>query len=808
MGVLALAKRVIATAAVGLVLFLLAVATAWAVPASPPVIKSFSPTSGPGTGGTVVTITGTGFQGTALPQVLIGGVPATNITVNSDTELKVTTPPYSPPVTVKEITVTVDGQSFTWPAIDYVNSRYGFGYTDPQPGVAYITPASGPAAGGTAVTITGDWFSGASAVVFGGSFGDGGTPATSFTVVDGSTITAVAPAGIGTVDIWVVNPTGTSNCPCAYGGATASATFTYIPLPVVTKLTRNGGAVIGGDSVVITGTGFTGATEVSFGTTDARSFTVDSDTQITAVSPANTGNVYVKVTTPGGASTTGAGNLFYYGAPAPTFDRFEPPNGPAAGHDGVAIYGSGFTGVSQVLFGSTPAVQIVFVNDGHIGVEIPPGTGTVDVTIETPGGSVTAPAAFFFAPDPEVLSLSPNHGPEEGGNLVTVTGSGFTGTQVQMFFGDTYVPLEDITVLSDTSLTAIAPAGTGIADVTVITRGGTSLGVPYTYTSGPPQDSVNAELVQKQLTSVVAGTSGNAITGAIAKGIAQGFSGAPAANVGFLAESAFLAYAPDLSQVDPFAEILGDGELDLSRPWNVWLDVQGSGLLDGGSGQQLNITGGLGYRLSDELVAGLVVGREFFRYTSTAPSGLLTGNGLSAGAYTGWRFSTNGTLDAALVWTGLGYDITSGAATGHFDASRWLLTSGLTGDFELTETLTVSPSARVYALWEGQESWTDSLATVHAARAFSNGTITAGNTFSGRWMLLDDMTVRPYFGTFADYRFDYDGTTTSSTFAARLTGGVKLDLSGTAAVDIGGELSGLGSAQRTWSLNAAIRGAF
>ena len=62
--------------------------------------------------------------------------------------------------------------------------------------------------------------------------------------------------------------------------------------------------------MTITGTGFTGATAVDFGTTPATSFTVVSDTTITADSPAGTGTVDVTVTTPGGTSATSSADQF------------------------------------------------------------------------------------------------------------------------------------------------------------------------------------------------------------------------------------------------------------------------------------------------------------------------------------------------------------------------------------------------------------------------------------------------------------------------------------------------------------------
>lgn len=55
--------------------------------------------------------------------------------------------------------------------------------------------------------------------------------------------------------------------------------------PTVTSVTNNGGPPTGGTTVTIAGTGFTGATSVSFGSLPAASFKVESSTEIKAVSP-------------------------------------------------------------------------------------------------------------------------------------------------------------------------------------------------------------------------------------------------------------------------------------------------------------------------------------------------------------------------------------------------------------------------------------------------------------------------------------------------------------------------------------------
>ena len=74
--------------------------------------------------------------------------------------------------------------------------------------------------------------------------------------------TAVSPAGTGAVGVTVTTGGGSSN----------PQTFTYIPPPTIATtngLVPNFGPTSGGTSVVITGTGFTTATAVSFGTTAA-----------------------------------------------------------------------------------------------------------------------------------------------------------------------------------------------------------------------------------------------------------------------------------------------------------------------------------------------------------------------------------------------------------------------------------------------------------------------------------------------------------------------------------------------------------
>src|SRR3546814_17722221 len=100
-----------------------------------------------------------------------------------------------------------------------------------------------------------------------------------------------------------------------YDSSTGPGTyFQYVPVtvkivaapPSIGSVTPASGAVAGGTSVTIGGTGFTGATAVTFGGTSATSFSVDSDTSISATTPVHAaGAVAGAVTTRNGKASRG-----------------------------------------------------------------------------------------------------------------------------------------------------------------------------------------------------------------------------------------------------------------------------------------------------------------------------------------------------------------------------------------------------------------------------------------------------------------------------------------------------------------------
>jgi len=412
-----------------------------------PTVMALSPTSGPTSGGTSVTIIGTNFSGATA--VTFGATAATGFTVNSATQITATAPAGTGTVDVR---ITTTGGTSATSASDQ------FTYVA-RPAVTALSPTSGPTSGGTSVTITGTNFSGATAVTF------GATAATGFTVNSATQITATAPAGTGTVDVRITTNGGTS-------ATSASDQFTYVARSTVTALSPTSGSTSGGTSVTITGTNFSGATVVTFGATSATGFTVNSATQITATAPAGTGTVDVSVTTTGGTSAASVSDQFTYVA-RPTVTALNPISGPTGGGTSVTITGTNFSGATAVTFGATAATSFSVNSATQITATAPAGTGTVDVSVTTLGGTSATSASdqFTYVARPTVTALSPTSGPASGGTTVTVTGTNFSGATA-VTFGATAAT--GFTVNSATQITATAPAGTGTVDVRITTTGGTS----------------------------------------------------------------------------------------------------------------------------------------------------------------------------------------------------------------------------------------------------------------------------------------------------------------------------------------------
>ena len=268
------------------------------VAASAPTVTGLNPTAGPTAGGTVVTITGTGFSpvaGATTVNFIPGGSTtsasnaATNVSCTSTTSCTATSPAGLPGKV--DVHVTVGGQQSPNTPADT--------YTYNPPTVTGVVPASGPTGGGTKVTITGTDFNttGGTTVNFiaGGSTANAANAATAVSCISTTQCTATSPAGTaGNVDVHVtVLGVQSPNTP--------ADTFTYVALataPAVTGLNPTSGPAAGGTVVTISGSGFStgaGATTVKFGANAAINVSCSTTSTCIATSPSGTAGTTVDV---------------------------------------------------------------------------------------------------------------------------------------------------------------------------------------------------------------------------------------------------------------------------------------------------------------------------------------------------------------------------------------------------------------------------------------------------------------------------------------------------------------------------------
>ncbi len=347
-----------------------------------PRISSISPSGGPMAGGTVVTVTGSGFASATAVQ--FGGNNGTALKVISDSSLAITTPPHGAGTVAISI-ISADGVIRSGePATMYQYEEVSV------PRVSGVSPSSGPVTGGTVVTITGSGLIGAETVRFGEIY------AWDLKVIDDSHLTATTPASSpGSVAITVKNAAGTGS-PSA-----PPAMYLYdFPVPELTGISPSSGSTTGGTVVTVTGSGLAGATAVQFGGVPGKGLNVIDNNQLTVVSPPNSpGTVGLTVVNPDHTgSSAGSASVFRYDTPVPRLTGVSPSSGTDAGGTPVTLTGSGFNGTKVVTFAGKPATGLNVTDDSHLTVITPahsPGSVPISITNTLGEGGSLGPDTMF-----------------------------------------------------------------------------------------------------------------------------------------------------------------------------------------------------------------------------------------------------------------------------------------------------------------------------------------------------------------------------------------------------------------------------
>ena len=366
------------------------------------------------------------------------------------------------------------------------------------------SPASGPSSGGTLVDIHGGGFvNGGTGVSF------GGVASPFVKVLSTDELLAQTPA---------MAPAHTGIFPQTGNGPGFDFTLGFDFFPVVSGVSPSFGPIPGGNAVHITGTGFTGASTVDFGSKPA-SFTVNNDNSITATAPAGSaGTVDVTVTTNGETSPSSFAAQYSY--QPPRVSGLVPNAGSTAGQNWVTINGANFVNGATVKFGSASSGSVTFVSSTQLKTRAPAhASGVVHVTVAE-AGATSAPSSndLYAYGSPAVSSITPSAGPTAGGNTVTINGSNFVPAAT-VKFGTTASML--VTFVSPGQLKARAPAhAAGLVDLTVTTSAGTSTAVAadrYTFDALPTVTNVAPDAWTTAGGNTVTITGTHFVTGATVK---------------------------------------------------------------------------------------------------------------------------------------------------------------------------------------------------------------------------------------------------------------------------------------------------
>ena len=432
-------------------------------------VSGVQPNTAPTTGGTLVTITGAGFEEGAT--VIIGAAVSPSVTVLDEHTLLAEVPAGS--IGAKDLSVVV-------PEVGTGMLPNGFFYHDPLadvfPTLFGLYPTVGPTGGGTIARIDVTPAPADAQVFVGGAMAKVlGADGEMHLVVE----MPAHPAGVA--DVSIMLPSGAAT--------TAADAFTYyepgptVLPPVLTKVDPTSGSTLGGEEITLTGLAFGQGPIAFLGYRPIKELQT-SEFAISGKTPVHdAGLVDTAITRADGFSVV-LKSSYGFSAPAPKPEVVFPTVGHIDGGLTVVLSGVGFAPGAKVFLGDAEASSVLVPAHHVLSFVTPPVglAGVVDIAVHNPDGQIgvlegafTYSADDFDKPAPTVLVVQPGQGPWQGGTVAAVYGTGFQ-TGAQILFGGK--PAE-VHLIDDGLMTVTTPSGfVGPVDVVVLNPDGQSGNMP------------------------------------------------------------------------------------------------------------------------------------------------------------------------------------------------------------------------------------------------------------------------------------------------------------------------------------------
>ncbi len=475
-------------------------------------ITSVTPDHGPVTGGTSITIVGTGFATGAT--VKIGSVACTNVVVTPSTSLTCDTGASLPGGTANVMVKNLDGGV----------ALKANAYTYLVPTVSGISPNYGPAFGGTLITITGTNLDTNTVVDISGSL------CTPITWVSATSIKCLTPENLHPYSptnslAWTVVTLTNPN-----GGSTVNYNkFRYVGLNITLVLPSTMD-IAGNDTVTVYGAGFDTSTVISFGGTACINQTFNAANSIDCFVPAHSAGAVNVSAVNSNTLTADVADLFTFttsgggGISTPTFTSIDTHTGTTAGGTSVTITGTGFVTGATVTIGGVNCTSVIVVSETSITCTTGAhSAGAVNVVVTNPDtGSVTGTGVYtYFIPSvpvsaPTIISIAPDHGPIAGGTALSIAGTNFFDGASIVVGGNLCLFIVQVSPVSMTCVTDAHAQGPVDVTITNPDTGFVTLSNGFTYEAPAPEPAPVAPtpfVYNKEL--LTAGLTSPASTGAI-----------------------------------------------------------------------------------------------------------------------------------------------------------------------------------------------------------------------------------------------------------------------------------------------------
>ena len=537
---------------------------------NPPGLLSVFPAGGTPLGGTLVTITGSGFVDGASV-FFDNNTACTNVNVINSTKLTCVAGAHS----LGAVNVKVfnpDEQVFT------LNNAYT--YRNPPVITSFKNifsqQANGSTAGGNTLNIEGAGFLPGVKILL----GDNECRVTSFST---TLLSCITPAGeAGSTSAKVINSD--------LQEAEFTPGFLYIETPRVFDIFPRVGALAGGTKVTITGDNFDPGVSVKIGGVDCAVETYPPPTtkKLVCITGANSAGFAVVVIQNSDRQEVRLTDLNFLYRDKPIINSVSPSEGPIQGGNVLSLLGVNFSSSSRIWIGEKECVNPAFnlINQSltctvpYNAIVGPKDVEVINTDDNQKGVSI---GAYNYRTGPVITNITPNAGPLIGGNIITLSGVGLRlGSKV--FIDNT--PCTVLTNPNDNSLTCQTPQKSqGSYDVKIVTTDNQNFTIFSGYSYFPAPDPINVTPSE----DLEVGGATLSISGSnFRPGVKVSLGGAACAVISSTFNSIQCVVGPidkrkELVQIETLSDIGGslDGKYFVintpERAYAIWFDIGNTG---------------------------------------------------------------------------------------------------------------------------------------------------------------------------------------------------------------------------------------